>query len=251
MHDRKRRRRSTSSRAVIALILPILALIFFSTGCGSDGGSSEVEQLIAAAAEADKGVESYRMVLSMSFEGEGTQSVTAEELIIDVADGDIRLADTLYDPASGEGTLIQMVVRVGDRQWRMDPSGESWVEEQPNLDEEVLASYKPRISDVLANSTSSVVLGDEEVNGVTATHLRFELATENLSALLPDIPQSNLEGNTGGQMDVWLEAEDRYPVRYEVVFRDVVLQRGYERVDVSIVLDVTGINQPIVIPPPV
>ena len=48
-----------------------------------------------------------------------------------------------------------------------------------------------------------------------------------------------------------LDAEHLYPVRYEVVFRDVVLQQGYERVDVNIVLDINAIDQPLEISPPV
>ncbi len=238
-------------RKALAIILPVLAFILFSAGCGGNGGSSEVERLIASAGKANEGIESYHMTLSMSFESEGLGNVKAEELIIDFAGGGISLVDTLYNPDTGEGTVIQEVIRIGDSQWRKDPGGSGWVEEQPNLDEEVLASYKPRISDVLANSTSSTVLGDEEVNGVTATHLRFELGPEDLSALLPDIPESSLEGNTGGQVDVWLEAENHYAVRYELVFREVILQQGYEKVDVNIVLDITGINQPLEISPPV
>ena len=237
-------------RKALVIILSVLAFILFYAGCGGDEATSEVERLIAAAGKANEGIGSYHMTLSMSFESEGSGSVKAEELIIDFAGGDISLMDTLYDPDTGEGTVIQEVIRVGDRQWRVDPGGGGWVEEQPNLNADVLASYKPRISDVLANSTSSVVLGDDDVNGVTATHLRFELGPENLSTLLPDIPQSNLEGNTGGQVDVWLDAVDHYAVRYELVFRDVVLQQGYESVDVHIVLDITGINRPLEISPP-
>lgn len=210
-----------------------------------------MEQLIAAARDANERIDSYHMILSMSFEGEQAGRVKTEELFIDFAGGDISLKDTLYDPGTGEGTVIQEVIRIGDKQWRVDPGGGGWVEEQPNLDEEVVASYKPRISDVSANSTSSEVLGEEDVNGVTATHLRFELSSANVSALLPDIPESSLEGNAGGQVDVWLDAADNYAVKYEMVFRDVVIQQGYNSVDVHVVLDITGINQPIEITPPV
>jgi hypothetical protein len=175
-----------------------------------------------------------------------------EELTIDFAGGDISLTDTFFDPETGEGTVIQEVVRIGDRQWARDLSSGEWVEQQPSLDEDVIASYKPRISDVLPNSESALVLaGEEEVNGVTAAHLRFELTPENVSTLLPDIPESSLGENTGGQLDVWVDAADYHIVKYELFFRDVVIQQGGDRIDVHIVLDITGINQPIEITPPV
>jgi len=96
-----------------------------------------------------------------------------------------------------------------------------------------------------------MVLEEEEVNGVTASHMCFELSPENVSALLPDIPQSSLEENTGGKLDVWLDARDHYIVKYEMYFWNVSVQQGYDNVDIHIVIDITGINQPVEIKAPV
>jgi outer membrane lipoprotein-sorting protein len=240
------------SRRSLAFALPALFLAVFLVGCGGDGTPQEVKSLLTKAQEAAETADSYRLVLSMSFEGEEVGSMKTEELTIDFAGGDISLTDTFFDPETGEGTVIQEVVRIGDRQWARDLSSGEWVEQQPSLDEDVIASYKPRISDVLPNSESALVLaGEEEVNGVTAAHLRFELTPENVSTLLPDIPESSLGENTGGQLDVWVDAADYHIVKYELFFRDVVIQQGGDRIDVHIVLDITGINQPIEITPPV
>jgi len=239
------------SKRALAIVLPALFLVVVLAGCGGDGVSGEVKSLLARAQDAAETIDSYRMVLTMFFEGEEAGSVKTEELAIELSGGDISLTDTFFDPESGEGTVIQEVIRIGDRQWAKDLSNGEWIEQEPSLDEEVIESYKPRISEVLPNSESAVVLeGEEEVNGVTASHLRFELSPENVSTLLPDIPQSSLEGNAGGRLDVWVDAEDYHIVKYELLFRDVVIQQGYDNVDVHIVLDITGINQPIEITPP-
>lgn len=233
--------------AVIAVLFPVVAL----AGCGGGGISGEVESLLVKAQDAAGTIDSYHMTLSMFFEGEEVGSLKTEELAIDFSGGDIHLTDTFFDPESGEGAVFREVIRIGDRQWAKDMSSGEWVEQEPDLNQEVVESLKPRISEILPNSAAATILeGEEEVNGVTASHLRFELSPENVSALLPDIPQSSLEGNTGGQLDVWVDTADYHIVKYELFFRDVVLQQGYENVDIHIVLDITGINQPFEIAPP-
>ena len=240
-----------ASKRALALALAAMFLLVFLVGGGGNGASGEVNSLLAKAQDAAGTIDSYHMTLTMFFEGEGVGSVKTEELAIDFRGGDISLTDTFFNTETGEGTVIQEVIRTGDGQWARDLSSDEWVEQQPSLDEEVIESYKPRISEVLHNSESAMVLeGGEEVNGVTASHMRFELSSENVSTLLPDIPQSNLEGNTGGQLDVWLDASQYYIVKYELLFWNVVVQQGYGNVDVHIVIDITRINQPVEINPP-
>lgn len=248
----QRRKTMAVSRRTLALALAALVLVAFLAGCGGNAASGEVKELLAKAQDAAETIDSYRMVLTMFFEGEDAGSTKTEELAIDFCGGDINLTDTFFDPETGEGTVIQEVIRLGDMQWAWDMSSDTWIEQEPSLDEEVIEAYKPHISEVLHNSESAMVLeGEEEVNGVTASHMRFELSAENVTALLPDIPRSSLEGNTGGQLDVWLDARDHYIVKYELFFWNVAVQEGYGNVDIHIVIDITGINQPIEIASPI
>ncbi len=249
MHSR---RRTAVSRRPLLLALPALLTVVILAGCGGNGTPpSEVESIVAKAQEAGETIDSYHMVLSMSFAGADAVRVKTEELVIDTAGDDISLTDTYYDPESGEGTIIQEVVRVGDRQWGKDLAGGGWVEQQATLDEETATVYTAHISDYLSLSISAQKLGVEDLRGVQAVHLRFELSPENLSGLLDDIPPSSLQASTGGQVDIWIDAASYYPLKYEMVFRKVTLGSGYEGVDVYIDIDITGINQPIEITPPV
>jgi len=242
----------TVYKRALAIVLAVLFLVAFLAGCGGDDVNGEVKSLLAKAQDAAETIDSYHMTLTMFFEGQEVGVVKTEELAIDLSGGDISLTDTFFDPETGEGIVIQEAIRIGDMQWAKDMSSGEWVEQQPSLDEEVIESYKPHISEVLTNSESAAVLeGEEEVNGVTASHLRFELSPGNVSTLLPDIPQSNLEGNTGGQLDVWVDTLDSYIVKYELFFWNVIVQEGYGNVDIHIVVDITGINQPIEITAPV
>jgi outer membrane lipoprotein-sorting protein len=238
-------------RAGMTLFLTATVLFLFFAGCGGNGGSSEVESLVNKAQDAGGSIESYRMAISMSFASAGAGEVKTEEVTVEVAGDDISLTDTYFDPETAEGTIIQEAVRVGDKQWTRDLAGGGWMEEEATLDEEAAAIYTAHISEYLSNSVSAMVLGDEEMNGVMATHLNFELSPENVSSLLTDIPQSNLEGNTGGQVDIWLDATTYHPVKYKIVYRNVTLGSGYTGVDVHIDIDITGINQPLEISPPV
>ncbi len=238
-------------------LLPVVVLLLGSTaclvvaGCGGNGGISDVESLVAKAQDAGEAIDSYHMVLSMSFEGAEAGQVKTEELVIDIAGDDVILKDTFYDPETGEGTVIQEAIRIGDKQWGRDLTGGGWVEERATLDEETATSYTSHISDFISNSVSAQMLGEEEMNGVNAVHLRFELSPENVSSLLTDIPQSSLETSTGGQVDIWVDAASYYPVKYEMVFRNVTLGSGYNDVDVRITIDITDINGPLEISPPI
>jgi len=237
--------------ALLASALTAVLLIMSPAGCGGNGALSEVESLVTRAQEAGEAIESYHMVLTMSFEGAEAGRVKTEELVIDICGEDISLTDIYYDPESGEGTVIQEVVRAGDRQWGKDFSGSGWMEQQATLDEETAAVYTAHISDYLSNSIAAQKLGVEDIAGAQAVHLRFELSPENLSSLLSDIPRSSLETSTGGQVDIWIDEAAYYPLKYRMVFRNVSLGSGYEGVDVHIDIDITSINQPIEINPPV
>lgn len=236
---------------MLASALLLFAQVASLPGCGKDSVSPEVESLVMKAQDAGGNIDSYHMTISMFFDGLGNGSVKTEEVSIDISGSDISLQDTYFDPETGEGTVIQEVVHAGDRQWSRDLSGGEWAEVEATLSEEVVTSYTAHISDYLSESVSAQALGSEEVNGVQATRLRFELSLVNVSSLLPDIPQSSLEDCTGGQVDIWLDAAAYYPVKYEMVFRNVDLGSGYDNVDVRINIDITGINQPLEITPPV
>ena len=242
------------SNAVVA-ILSLLAASFLliSIGCGGNGaGLSEVESLIKSAEEAGEHVDSYHMVLSMYIESAETGSSLTEELVLEISGDDARMMDTIYNPETGESLGSEEVIRAGDKQYRKNIGSDRWVEdEEVTLSEEAAGGYTTYIGEFLTNSISNENLGDEEVNGVTAAHLRFELSPENIRSLMTNVPASSLEGSPGGQVDIWLEKENDYPVRYELLFRGVVLGQYVESGDVRIVIDITAINQPITITAPI
>jgi hypothetical protein len=249
MHDRSRL--AAVWRVVLVLALPALASALFLAGCGGSGVPSEARTLVDKAQRAGDEITSYHKELVIFFESPGMTAAKTEELIVDVNGGDVSVKDTFFDQETDEGTVVQETTRVGEKQWTKDPAGGGWVEEEPTLDEEAIASYTPRVSDFLSNSSSVEDLGEESVNGTAAFHLRFELSPEDVTALLPNIPPSNLEASTGGQVDLWIDADTDYPMKYEIVYRNVTVGEGYSDLDVRIVIDVTNIGQSIEITPPV
>lgn len=239
--------------AVAVLSLLVISMLLAFTGCGGNGAdSSEVESMIKRAEEAGEQVDSYHMVLTMYIESEETGSTVTEELVLEISGDDARMLDTIYNPETGESLGSEEVIRVGDKQYRKNIGSSQWVEdEEATLSEEAAGGYTTYISEFLTNSISNENLGEEEVNGVTAVHLRFELSPENIRSLMTNVPASSLEGSPGGQVDIWLEKEADYPVRYELLFRGVILGQYVESADVRIVIDITAINQPVTISAPV
>lgn len=247
---RLRKRPPRSRAAASALPLAAAAIAVLLTACGGSGGS-EIADILSRAERAGESIESYRMSISMHVTGEGADDLQSEELALEVNGNDVHLRDTFFDPESGEGTVIQEVVRAGNRQWRKDISSGQWAEEDPVLSGEATSAYASHIGDFLANSDSASVLGEEEVNGVRAVRLRFELSRENVTALLPEAPGFSLEGCEGGQADIWVDAAASFPVRYELLYRNVMVGQGMQNADVRIVIDITDINGPVEITAPV
>jgi outer membrane lipoprotein-sorting protein len=237
----------------VLLCLFALALGLTSTilGCGGGGTSSEVENLVDQAAAAGDKIVSYHMNLSMYFDYGKSDRIRTEELVIDINGNDVALKDTFYDPDTGQGTLIQEIVRVGGKQYSKDLKNNEWAEEQPTAIEEAATTYTSHISDFVNNSTSVENLGEEQVNGVDAVHLRFQLSPQNVVSLLPSTPQSNLESNSGGQVDIWIDSDNYYPVRYEMLFRNVVVGEGMGNVNVLVTINITDINKVIEIKVPI
>lgn len=234
----------------LTLLMLVFAALSLSAGCGEKDGVSGIDELLKEAQKAGEAVQSYHMVLSMSYENEPSGSVKTEELVIDIDGEDVQLKDTFFDPQTGEGMVIQEAVRVGDKQYKRDFTSEEWVEEPASLNEEAASTYTAHITDFASNSSSREDLGEEEINGVTAVHVRFVLSPEDVLSLMTDIPQSNLSDNAGGQVDIWIARDTFYPVRYELLFRNVMVAEDIGNADVKILIDITGINQPIDINPP-
>lgn len=241
--------------------LPVgMALLFISTlllmalpaalGCGGGGSSSQIKDLIKRAAQAGGGIDSYRMSLSMFFETGQSGNMRTDELTIEIDGNDVSLKETFYDPQTGKGTVIQETVRVGGRQYSRDLKSGQWVEEEPSSLEEAAATYTSHISDFVSYSTSAEIIGEETVNGAGSTHLLFQLSPQDVKGLLPSTPQPNLDANTGGQVDLWLDRDTAYPVKYDMFFRNVLVGQEFGNADVRIIIDITDINKPLGIKSP-
>jgi outer membrane lipoprotein-sorting protein len=236
-------------------ILCLLTIAFITLsailGCGGGGISPEIKNLMDGAAAAGGNIDSYHMVLSMSLDSGQTDRIKTEELVIDINGNDASLKDTIYSPDTAKSTVIQEVVRVGDKQFAKDIKSGQWQEEQPSAIEEAASTYTSHISDFVSNSTSVEDLGEERANGVEATHLRFQLSPQNVVNLLPSTPQSNLDANGGGQVDIWIDKDNYYPVKYEMLFRNVIVGEGMGYVDVIVAINVSDINKAVEIKAPV
>jgi len=245
------RGRSFAATTAAALFVLTLSLLPTFCGCGAGSDPNSVKSLIERAEKAGEQVDSYHMVLTMYIESGELGVIKTEELVMEICGDDARMLDTIYNPDTGESLGSEEVVRVGDAQFRKSIGTDQWVQEEASLSEEAAGGYTTYINEFLTNSISSENLGEEEVNGTTAVHLRFELSPENIRNLMTNIPTSSLEGSPGGQVDIWLQEDTDYPVRYELLFRGVTLGQYVQSADVRIVIEITAINQPVTITAPV
>ena len=186
MHAAFKRPLSRLGVKASALLVPAIIALSLLAGCGG-GGGSEAKGLLGQAEKAGGSIDSYHTSLAMFFEGGQQDGMKTEELVIDINGDDVRLKDTFYNPETGEGTVIQEVVRIGEKQYRRDLSSGAWVEEEPSLSEEAAATYTSHITDFASNSSSAEKIGVEEINGVNAAHLDLAPAERDLLALDGDV----------------------------------------------------------------
>jgi outer membrane lipoprotein-sorting protein len=250
MKDLQEVRRFPGGKAHLFMLMASVFLAVAIIGCGGNDASSQIKDLINKAARAGEGISSYRMSLVMFLETGQTDSIKTDEMLIAINGNDVSLKETFYSTETDEGTVVQESIRVGDRQYSRDITNQQWTEVEPSPIEEAAASYTSHIGDFISYSSSAEIVGDENVNGVMATHIRFQLSVQDVASLLPSTPQSNLDTNQGGQVDIWIDKGIYYPVKYDMLFRNVLVGEEFGYADVRIVIDITDINNPIEITPP-
>lgn len=226
----------------IVILVPILAI-------GNCGGGGEARELLEKASSAVGGMNSYHMTVSSYGENPDIGKVHTEELAADIDGDNIRIKDTFFDMGGQtRGTLE--IVKIGNKQYTKDVKSDAWSVDKATLSEGDISAYTKNISDFLTRAGSSKSLGEEEINGITARHLLFTLSPQQVSDLGSGSSSQNFDYNEGGQVDIWIDPSTYYPVRYELVFKHIwVGSTSYA--DVQYVVNVTRINEPITITPPI
>ena len=230
-------------RSLFWTILPALAALalWACTGGGSDSDSSRVAitptptlSRVQASCDAIQDIQSYRYSISLKLEAEAFRQ-TAEATpnpLSEFADAltalfsDMQLEGSFVAPDRSQVLLRfqgeELELRtIDDRSWVR--VGATWQEQASSSDEDVLLTPASVCADLVEDLAPSLAAGSGEVelvNGIET--IRYRLDEADLKGLPELLGRSGEEGLPSEfAVAVWLERNDGWPVRLEIVASDV------------------------------
>ncbi|MEX0800738.1 MAG: hypothetical protein WD379_05940 [Dehalococcoidia bacterium] len=253
-----------------ALALAVVALAACTGGGASNSGPSQSSASVDASCDALDEIESYRYTASLQLDvpspsptaaATPAASATADPL----ADVATALSE-LFRDYDLEGSFVapdssEVVIRPGDDEVAIRTIGEkSWIragtdpwQEQTPPDEDVAFTPQDICVEIVADLAPSLAAGsgsEETVNGIDTVH--YELDQADLKSLPELLGRSGEEGLPNVfNVDVWLERDDGWPVRFHIVAADTGALG--ESISQELFLEFTDINDPNITiePPPV
>ena len=247
----------TILRSLFWTTVPTIAALIL-LACGGSGSQ------LQASCAAIQDIDSYRYSISLSLQSEAFQQpaeATPSPLgeFAEALTGllsDMQLEGSFVAPDSSQALLRfqneELELRtIGDQSWIR--IGDIWQEQEPAPDEDVLLSPVSVCMDLveeLAPSLAAVSGEEDVVNGIETIHFRLDKADLiGFPALLGRSGEEGLPSEFG--VDVWLERNDGWPVRLEILASD--MDEEGQPISLELFMEFSDINDPTIEiePPPV
>jgi hypothetical protein len=235
-------RRTRLGVCLLVLLLAAGMLVAFP-GCG--GGVPSVEELWENSQEAEKDINSLHMEISISYENTKFGGGQIQTTSINVSGDNVQASSALF------GQSFSELIVVGGKQYTRTMGSEEWTEQAATVNRQTVTEQVESFANLPAVASSSENLGLEILNGEEVYHLSFTIAPDEVRSLFPSAQASQLAMNAGGEVDVWVQKETNYRVKYEALVKNanITEQIGYG--DIRVTTTITSINEPIAIAPPV
>jgi hypothetical protein len=236
---------------VISVFMFSLLLAVSALGCGGGEEGEEkaselsIEELWARAQEADAAIESWHMEVSSYYENTQYGSGQIQSLIIDVDGEDLHEQDLFL------GQVYFEYIRAGDRQYVKDMESGIWSEAPAEQSSTDTSEYTSQFLELPSIAVTQEHVGTETMEETEAERFRFTLSSDGVKDMFSAQPSFDLSENTGGEVDVWIDSDEYYMVRYELVIRNAIIPEKIGHGDIRFVVSIRDINQSIEITPPV
>lgn len=227
---------------VLALLL-VAGMLFTFPGCF--GGDPSVEEIWEESQEAEKNIDSLHMEISISYENTKFGGGQIQTTSINVSGENVQATSALF------GQSFSEVIVVNGIQYSRTMGSEEWTQQPATISRETVTEQVEGFANLPSVASSSENLGVETLNGVEVYHLYFTLTPDDVKTLFKNVEASQLAANAGGEVDVWVEKDRGYRVKYEALVKNanITEQIGYG--DIRLMTTITSINEPIAITPPV
>jgi len=243
--------RTTSHKAAAAGALACsFLLLAVAVGCGGGTQGTEaasdlsMEEMWARAQEADSNIESWHMEISSYYENTQYGSGQIQSIIIDVNGEDIHEQDLLL------GQVYFEYKRVGDKQYNKDMENGTWAEVPTDQNTASASEYTSQFLELPSTTASQEHVGTETIDEEQAEHFRFTLTPEGVRQMFSTQPSFDFSENTGGEVDVWIDSDEYYLLRYELVIHGAIIPEQIGKGDIRFVVSIRDINEPIEITSP-
>ncbi len=243
---------SVSHKAALTSALFCSSLLLaIAVGCG--GGAQEadvasemsIDELWAMAQEADSAIESWHMEIASYYENTQYGSGQIQSIIIDVDGEDLHEQDLLL------GQVYFEYMRVGDKQYNRDMTNGTWSEAPAEQDINNASEYTSQFLELPSLAASQEYVGTETIDEEEVEHFLFTLSSEGVKQMFSTQPSFDFSQNTGGEVDVWIDSDDYFLVRYELVIRNAIIPEKIGNGDIRFVVSIRDINESIEITPPI
>lgn len=243
--------RTTGHKIVAAGVTACsLLLLAIAVGCGGGTQGTEaasdlgMDEMWARAQEADSGIESWHMEISSYYENTQYGSGQIQSIIIDVNGDDIHEQDLLL------GQVYFEYKRVGGKQYNKDMENGTWSEVPAEQETGSASEYTSQFLELPSVAASQEHLGTETIDEEEAEHFSFTLTPEGVTQMFSSQPSFDFSQNTGGEVDVWIDSDEYYLLRYELVIRNAIIPEKIGNGDIRFIVSIRDINEPIEITPP-
>ncbi len=240
-----------SGLAIVASAMLMAIILITTVGCsggtggGEKAGELSIEELWSRAGEADTAIDSWHMEIASYYENTQYGSGQIQSIIIDASGEDLHEQDLLL------GQVYFEYMRVAGRQYSRDMTTGTWSEVEAGQPPAEASEYTSQFLELPSLADTQEHLGTETIDETEAEHFRFTLGPEDVKAMFSTQPSFDLSQNTGGEVDVWIDSDEYYLVRYELMIRNVVIPEKIGNGDVKFVVSIRDINKPVVLTPPI
>jgi hypothetical protein len=237
--------------AVITVSIFLPLFLAASSGCGGSGDGGEkagelsIEELWARAEKADTAIESWHMEIASYYENTQYGSGQIQSIIIDVNGEDLHEQDLLL------GQVYFEHMRVEGKQYNRDMTTGAWSEAPASQSSADASEYTSQFLELPSLAETQEHIGNETIEEEEAERFRFTLSPEGVTKMFSAQPSFDFSENEGGDVDVWIDSDEYYLIRYELVIRNAIIPEKIGNGDIRFVVSIRDINQPIEITPPI
>lgn len=232
---------------ILIFALSMCLLLVSAAGCGGseEGKPQDIEDVWKKAEAADKNINSMHMEIAIYYQNTQFGSGQIQSMIIDMDGEDIHQRDLLL------GQVYAEYIRVDGKQYSKDIMSEEWTEVPAAEMEDAAAEYSSRFLELPSLAESQEYMGTEVVDDREAEHYHFTLSPLRVVNMFVSEVSSDFSENTGGEVDVWIDRESYYLLKYELLIRNAKISDEIGYGDIEFVVNVRNINEPIEITAPV